>query len=110
MQLWLLLALSIGCEVIATSALPASQGFTRLIPSGIVIAGYSVAFYCLSLVLKELPVGVVYAVWSGVGILLVTLIGWLGYQQKIDLPAVLGIGLIAAGIIVMNLFSSSIQH
>ena len=110
MHPWLLLALAIVSEVIATSALPASQGFSRLQPSCIVILGYGVAFYCLSLVLNDLPVGVVYAIWSGFGIVLVTLIGWLFYQQKMDLPALLGIGLIAAGVMVMNLFSTAVQH
>jgi small multidrug resistance pump len=110
MHPWFLLALAIGSEVIATTALPASQGFSRLLPSCIVILGYGVAFYCLSLVLNDMPVGVVYAIWSGIGIVLVTLIGWLFYQQKIDLPALLGIGLIAAGVMVMNLFSTAVRH
>ena len=110
MHPWLLLALAIVSEVIATSALPASQGFSRLLPSSIVILGYGVAFYCLSLVLNDLPVGVVYAIWSGFGIVLVTLTGWLFYQQKMDLPALLGIGLIAAGVMVMNLFSTAVRH
>lgn len=110
MHLWFVLALAIGSEVIATSALPASQGFSRLLPSSIVILGYGVAFYCLALVLKTLPVGVVYAIWSGIGIVLVTLIGWVFYQQKMDLPALLGIGLITAGVMVMNLFSSAVRH
>ncbi len=107
---WILLGIAIGCEVLATSALPASQGFTRPLPSFVVILGYGVAFYCLSLVLKHLPVGVVYAIWSGAGIVLVTLFGWLFYQQKIDLAALFGIGLIASGVLILNLFSNTVSH
>ncbi|MFC3913907.1 DMT family transporter [Pseudaeromonas sharmana] len=110
MHPWLLLGIAIGSEVLATSALPASHGFTRPLPSLVVLLGYSVAFYCLSLVLKDLPVGVVYAIWSGAGIVLVSLIGWLFYQQNIDLPTLLGISLITTGVLVLNLFSNSLRH
>lgn len=107
---WTWLAISIVAEVIATSALRASNGFTRLTPSAIVVVGYGVAFYGLSLTLRSLPVGVVYAVWSGVGIVLITLVAMALYRQVPDLPAVLGLGLIVAGVVVLNLFSKMQAH
>lgn len=107
---WLILAIAIVAEVIATSALRASNGFSRLAPSVIVVAGYGVSFYCLSLTLKTLPVGIVYAVWSGVGIVLITLVAMALYKQVPDLPAMLGLGLIVAGVLVLNLFSKMQAH
>jgi small multidrug resistance pump len=107
---WIYLSVAIIAEVIATTALKASDGFSRLGPSALVIAGYGIAFYCLSLTLRAIPVGIVYAVWSGVGIVLITLIAWLLYGQKLDAPALLGIGLIIAGVIVLNVFSKSVSH
>ncbi|MDR3097640.1 MAG: multidrug efflux SMR transporter [Paraburkholderia sp.] len=107
---WLMLTIAIVAEVIATSALRASHGFSRLVPSVVVVAGYGVAFYCLSLTLKNLPVGIVYAVWSGVGIVLITLVAMVLYKQMPDLPAVLGLGLIVAGVLVLNLFSKMQAH
>ncbi|WP_028216749.1 DMT family transporter [Paraburkholderia oxyphila] len=107
---WLFLIIAIVAEVVATSALRASEGFSRLVPSAVVVVGYGVAFYCLSLTLKNLPVGVVYAVWSGVGIVLITLVAMVLYKQVPDLPAVLGLGLIVAGVIVLNLFSKMQAH
>lgn len=107
MNPWLLLALAIVAEVVGTSALKASEGFTRLVPSVVVVLGYAVAFYCLSLVLKTIPVGVTYAIWSGLGIVLITLVAWLVYGQTIDLAAVLGMGLIVAGVVVLQVFSVS---
>jgi small multidrug resistance pump len=102
---WIFLAIAIISEVIATSALKASDGFTRLWPSAAVVLGYAAAFYFLSLTLRTIPVGVAYAVWSGVGIVLVALIGWWVYGQKLDLPAGIGMALIIAGIVVLNVFS-----
>lgn len=99
---WLFLFVAIVSEVIATSALKSSEGFSRFWPSVIVVVGYGIAFYCLALTLRVIPMGVVYAIWSGVGIVLITLVGWLLFDQKLDLPALLGIGLIAAGVVVMN--------
>ncbi|CAB3779186.1 Multidrug transporter EmrE [Paraburkholderia caffeinitolerans] len=110
MSPWLFLIIAIVAEVIATSALRASEGFSRLVPSAVVVAGYGVAFYCLSLTLKNLPVGVVYAVWSGVGIVLITLVAMVLYKQVPDLPAVLGLGLIVSGVVVLNLFSKMQAH
>ncbi len=102
---WLHLAIAIVAEVIATSALKAAAGFTRPLLSLVVVAGYGLAFYFLSLTLRVIPMGVAYAVWSAVGIALVSLIGWLVYDQRLDAPALLGMGLIVAGVAVIQLFS-----
>jgi small multidrug resistance pump len=110
MSPWIILTIAIVAEVIATSALRASNGFSRVLPSAVVVAGYGVAFYCLSLTLKSLPVGIVYAVWSGVGIVLITLVAMALYRQVPDLPAVMGLGLIVAGVLVLNLFSKMQAH
>lgn len=107
---WVFLALAIVSEVIGTSALKASFGFTRLWPSAIVIAAYGTAFFFLSQALKTLPVGVAYAIWSGVGTALIAIIAWVLYGQALDLPAFIGIGLIVAGVVVLNLFSGSAAH
>lgn len=110
MQKWLLLSAAIIAEVFGTSFLKASEGFTRLWPSVAVIAGYLVAFYFLSLTLKVIPVGVAYAIWAGAGVVLITLIGWFLFNQPLDKPALLGIALIVAGVMILNLFSKSIAH
>ena len=107
---WLFLSIAIIAEVIATSALKAADGFTRLGPSLVVIAGYGIAFYFLSLALRGIPVGVAYAVWSGVGIVLISVIGWLAFGQTLDAAAVFGIGLIMAGVIVLNVYSRTSVH
>lgn len=107
---WLYLAIAIVAEVVATSALRGADGFTRPAPSVVVVVGYAVAFYCLSLALRGIPVGVAYAVWSGVGIVLVSVIAWLLYGQALDAAAWTGIGLILAGVLVLNLFSKSGVH
>jgi len=104
------LSIAIVAEVIATGALRASQGFTVLVPSAISILGYVVAFYFLSLTLKTMPVGIAYAIWSGVGIVLISLVGWLLYRQSLDLPAILGMGLIMAGVVVINVWSRTAVH
>ncbi|GGC84076.1 DMT family transporter [Undibacterium terreum] len=110
MKQWLILALAIVAEVTATSMLKASDGFTRIWPSVIVVLGYAVSFYCLSLTVRVMPIGIVYAIWSGVGVTLITLFAWLFYKQALDLPAILGMSLIVAGVIVLNVFSKSIEH
>lgn len=110
MSNYVFLAIAIIAEVIATSALKASQSFTELLPSILVIAGYGVAFYCLSLTLRTIPVGIAYAIWSGAGIVLVSLIGFALYGQKLDVWAMVGIGLIIAGVMVINLLSKSTAH
>ena len=107
---YLHLAIAIVAEVIATSALKASDGFTRLGPSLFVVAGYAVAFYFLSLTLRTMPVGIAYAIWCGGGIVLIALIGWLVLGQKLDTPALAGMALIMAGVAVINLFSKSTGH
>ena len=104
------LAIAIIAEVAATSALKASAEFTRLVPSLIVIVGYGIAVYCMTLVLRSIPVGVTYAVWAGLGIVLVTIVGAILYKEIPDLPAVIGIGLIVAGVIVINVYSKTIGH
>jgi len=110
MQQWIFLSVAIVSEVIATSALKASEGFTRLWPSAIVIVGYATAFFLLSLTLKTIPVGVVYAIWSGAGIALITLISWAFLGQSLDLPAIIGMMLIVVGVIILNLFSNTLPH
>jgi small multidrug resistance pump len=107
---YLYLSIAILAEVVATSALKSSEGFTRPLPSLVVALGYGVAFYFLSLVLKTVPMGVAYAIWSGVGIVLIAGIGWLWMKQSLDAPALLGIGLIVAGVAVIQLFSKSTAH
>lgn len=104
---WIYLGIAILAEVVATSALTASQGFTRATPSAVVVAGYGIAFWCLAQALRSIPVGMAYAIWSGVGIVLISLIGWLWFQQKLDAPAVLGMALILAGVFVIRVFSRS---
>ena len=107
---WLYLTIAIVSEVIATSALKATEGFTRWVPSLLVVVGYASAFYFLSLTLRSIPIGVAYAVWSGAGVVLVSLVGWLLYQQSLDAAALIGIGLIVAGVLVLNLFSKAVAH
>ena len=110
MNKWLMLGIAIVAETIATSALKSSEGFSRLVPSAIVLAGYAVAFYFLSLTLRSIPVGIAYAVWSGVGIVLITLVGWAVYGQKMDAPALIGMAFIIAGVVIINVFSSAGAH
>ncbi|WP_179404225.1 DMT family transporter [Burkholderia guangdongensis] len=104
------LAIAIVAEVVATSALRAADGFTRVWPSLIVVVGYAIAFYCLSITLRTMPVGIIYAVWSGAGILLITLVAMLLYRQMPDVPAMIGLSLIVAGVVVLNLFSKMQAH
>lgn len=110
MDKWLMLAIAILAEVVATSALKSSDGFTRVIPSGIVVLGYGVAFYFLSLALKSIPVGIAYAIWAGLGIVLITIIGWLLYGQELDSWGMFGMGLILGGVLVLNVLSKSAAH
>jgi len=107
---YLFLAIAIIAEVAATSALKASEEFTRLVPSVIVIVGYGIAFYLLTLVLRVIPIGITYAVWSGVGIVLVTVVGFFLYRQTPDIPAIIGMGLIISGVVVIHVFSRTISH
>jgi small multidrug resistance pump len=110
MQQWIFLSVAIVSEVIATSALKATEGFTRLWPSLIVTVGYLSAFYFLSLTLKTIPIGVAYAIWSGAGVALIALIAWVFFGQKLDTPAVIGLLLIVAGVVVLNVFSKTVSH
>lgn len=103
------LAIAILAEVIGTSALKASNGFTIWAPSMVVVAAYGVSFYFLSLALRAIPMGVAYAIWSGVGIVLISTIGWVLFKQRLDAAAVVGIGLIMAGVGVIHLFSSTVR-
>lgn len=107
---YLFLAIAIVAEVIATSSLKASSSFTKLVPSLATFVGYGVSFYFLSLTLAVLPTGIAYAIWSGVGIVLISLIGWLIFGQSLDAPAMAGMGLILAGVVVINVFSKSTAH
>lgn len=104
------LTMAIVAEVIATTMLKASEGFTRLWPSLLVVLGYGVAFWGLSMVVKSMPLGIVYAIWSGMGIVLVSVAAVFVYQQKLDWPAIVGMGLIIAGVLVINLLSKSSVH
>lgn len=110
MNMYVTLGIAIVAETIGTTALQASQGFSKLFPSLIVVVGYAVAFYFLSLTLKTMPVGVAYAIWSGLGIVLISVISYALFGQKLDMPAILGIGLIIAGVVVLNLFSKTTGH
>ncbi len=107
---YIFLAIAIVAEVIATSALKASEEFTKIMPSVIVVVGYGIAFYCLSVVLKTIPVGVAYAIWSGLGIVLIAIVGFFAFDQKLDLPAIVGMLLILTGVVVINVFSKSAGH
>ncbi|MGB2065783.1 MAG: DMT family transporter [Marinomonas gallaica] len=110
MQTWIILFVAILSEVIATSALKASEGFSKLGPSVLVVVGYALAFYFLSLTLKVMSVGIAYAIWAGLGIVLTAIIGWLIFEQKLDTAALVGMGLILLGVIVINVFSNASGH
>lgn len=102
---WFYLVLAIVGELVATSALKESKGFTRLLPSLVTVMGYGFTFYFLALAIKEIPLGIAYAVWAGLGIILVTAVGYFRFHQKLDGPAILGIAFIIIGVIIINLFS-----
>lgn len=107
---YLALGLAIVAEVIATSALKASESFTRWLPSIVTVVGYITSFWFLSITLRTVPVGVAYAIWSGLGIVLITTVAWLLFGQRVDLPGVIGMGLIIAGVVVLNVFSKAAAH
>jgi small multidrug resistance pump len=102
---WLYLSIAILAEVVATSSLKAAEGFTRLTPSLIVVFGYGTAFYFLSLTLRTMQVGTAYAIWSGVGTVIISLVAWLLYNQKLDAPSILGMPLIISGVIIIKFLS-----
>ncbi|NMV12199.1 QacE family quaternary ammonium compound efflux SMR transporter, partial [Vibrio parahaemolyticus] len=101
----LALSIAIVCEVIATSYIPKTEQFTKVMPSTVVLIGYGIAFFLLSVTVQTMPVGVVYAIWSGAGIVLVATVGYFVYGQRLDLPALVGIGFIIAGVLIVNLLS-----
>jgi small multidrug resistance pump len=107
---YLTLAAAIVAEIIATTALGRSESFTRLVPSLITVLGYCVAFFLLSFPLRVMPVGIVYAIWSGVGIVFITAVGWLWLGQRIDLAAMIGLAFITVGVVIVNVFSKSVVH
>jgi small multidrug resistance pump len=109
-MIYVYLSIAIALEVIATTMLKASDGFTRLWPSVVSLAGYAAAFYVLALTMRTIPVGIIYAIWSGAGIVLITLVGWVVYDQKLDAAALVGLTLIVAGVGIVNLFSKSVVH
>lgn len=110
MNIYISLAIAIIAEVIGTTMLKYSNGFTKLMPSLGTLLFYGIAFYLLSLTIQHVPTGIAYAIWSGAGIVLISLVGWLFLDQKLDLPAILGITLICAGVLVINVFSKSVPH
>ncbi len=110
MTAWIYLAVAIVAEVIGTSFLKLSEGFTRTGPSIGVILCYMLAFYMLSLTLKTVPVGVAYAVWAGAGVALITLVGLIAFKQTLDLPAVVGIAMIVGGVLVIHIFSDTVAR
>ncbi len=110
MSHWTYLAAAILSEVIGTSFLKSTEGFTRLVPSLIVVVAYVASFYFLSLALKTLPLGIAYAVWAGTGVALITLAGFAFFGEKLDAPACIGILLIVSGVVVINVFSGSVAH
>lgn len=110
MKEYLFLLLAIIFEIAGTTALKATEQFTKLVPSILTVIAYALTFYFLSLALRTIPVGIAYAIWSGVGIVFIALIGWVVFKQHLDLPAILGLGLIIAGVLVINLFSKSAGH
>lgn len=104
------LFLAILFEVVATSSLKSSEGFTRLLPGLVSAVGYVITFYFLALTLKSMPIGIAYAIWSGVGILLLAAIDWIWFRQELDLPAMIGLGLVILGVVIIHAFSKSLQH
>ncbi|MDJ0870326.1 MAG: SMR family transporter [Gammaproteobacteria bacterium] len=104
------LGIAIVAEVIATTALKASDEFTKLVPSVIVVLGYAAAFYFLTLVLRTIPVGIAYGIWAGLGIVLITIMGAVVFKQVPDVPAVVGMALIVAGVVIVNVFSKTVSH
>ncbi len=110
LKAYLLLAIAILAEVVATSLLPLTEHFTKPLPSLGVALGYGTAFYCLTHILERIPIGITYAVWSGLGIVLLAVVGIVVYQQKPDLPAIIGISLILVGVVIINAFSKMTPH
>jgi len=104
---YVMLGIAIACEVVATSSLRATEGFSRPLPTLLTLGGYAIAFWALSVAIRTIPVGIAYAIWCGVGIIAITAIAWIFLKQRLDLPALAGMGLILAGVLVINLFSKA---
>jgi small multidrug resistance pump len=104
---YVMLGIAIACEVVATSSLKATEGFSRPLPTLLTLAGYGIAFWALSVAIRTIPVGIAYAIWCGVGIIAITAIAWIFLKQRLDLPALIGMALILAGVLVINLFSKA---
>jgi small multidrug resistance pump len=109
-MIYFCLAAAIATEVIGTTALAASDGFSKLLPSVIAVVCFAAAFWLLSFPLRTMPTGIVYAIWSGLGIVLITAVAWIWAEQSLDVPALIGMALITTGVIVMNVFSKSVLH
>ncbi|QQP92357.1 multidrug efflux SMR transporter [Skermanella sp. TT6] len=109
-MVYAILFAAVVLEVIGTSALKASEQFTKPVPVAVTLACYGASFFLLSLALRTLPVGIAYAIWSGLGIVLISLVGFFWFKQALDTPAVLGLSLILAGVVVVNVFSKSVPH
>lgn len=107
---YLILCLAIVCEVFATTALKASDSFSKLVPTLMALVGYGVSFYLLSIVMRSLPTGVTYAIWAGLGIVLISLFGYLFAGEKLDLAACLGMSFIVIGVVIINVFSKTVSH
>ncbi|WP_165669629.1 DMT family transporter [Metapseudomonas otitidis] len=107
---YIYLAIAIAAEVVATTSMKAVDGFNKPLPLVLVIGGYAIAFWMLTMVVKSIPVGIAYAIWAGLGIVLVSIAALVIYQQKLDLPAVVGMGMIVSGVVVIQLFSNSTGH
>lgn len=105
---WFYLSIAIVAEVVGTSFLKSAEGFTRLVPSVVVVVSYVVAFFFLGLALRTLPVGIAYAIWAGVGVALIALAGYVFFGQRLDVPAIVGMALIVAGVVVINVFSRTV--
>ena len=110
MNHWLALAIAIVAEVVATSTMKSTNEFTRFWPSLVVVLGYGAGFYFMAISLRVLPVGIMYAIWAGMGIVLVSVIAWVVHRQALDMPAIIGIGLIIAGVVVINVCSRTVLH
>ena len=107
---YIFLTAAIVAEIVATTSLAQSESFTKLVPSLVTIGGYAIAFWFFSFPLRVMPTGIVYAIWSGMGIVLISAVAWIRYRQSLDIPALIGLGLIIAGVVVVNVFSQSIGH
>jgi len=110
MKSWMLLLCAVFCEVVGTSAIKYSEGFTKVVPTIVVFIGFGVAFYLLSITLKVIPIGMAYAVWSGLGIVLISVIGHFVFNQRLDVPAFIGMSFIIGGVLIMQIFSKAVAH